>query len=479
MIKTITPQTPPINKEIGDIQQAFNQYQFTKTQADESKDEDNGFYLKQSVDPHIAEFYYNKSGMVASSVDILSEDVILTNKITAISDEIDLEKINECLEELRPQLAYQYGDERLSGAGCSRIIPTHDNGFTLIQLPQKQLKLKKIKHNDGKLYTIVEQLIQNVKTQNNNFYRYYKIFTNEYPTDLQAPGNKGFTGYVTWLGESQFYNYYSIPFWYQNSELINSKICIESLDTKTFNNGNKAEGIVYFNKTGITQLQFNKPLGEEETSESDLNLSSVLPSNIENIKRELKNAGYGVAYLYDESDQNPMTMNYVKLSNDNYSYIQSKVKDIDQSVISRSGIPRERYMINDMKESMNSQKTQAFWEIYTKRLNSLQIPVEKMLRNLIKFLYDVDVEIIIEVPEFSEIINAKINTIKDLFNNALLTLRQALTLLSPYITELDINDIDIQDTLLDSRFYQGRPLTEYGDTPNLDNLGLGDLFAQT
>lgn len=478
MIKTITPQTPPINKEIGDIQQAFNQYQFTKTQADESKDEDNGFYLKQSVDPHIAEFYYNKSGMVASSVDILSEDVILTNKITAISDEIDLEKINECLEELRPQLAYQYGDERLSGAGCSRIIPTNNNGFTLIQLPQKQLKLKKIKHNDGKLYTIVEQLIQNVKTQNNNFYRYYKIFTNEYPTDLQAPGNKGFTGYVTWLGESQFYNYYSIPFWYQNSELINSKICIESLDTKTFNNGNKAEGIVYFNKTGITQLQFNKPLGEEETSESDLNLSSVLPSNIENIKRELKNAGYGVAYLYDESDTNPMTMNYVKLSNDNYQYIQSKVKDIDQSVISRSGIPRERYMINDMKESMNSQKTQAFWEIYTKRLNSLQIPVEKMLRNLIKFLYGIDVEISIEVPEFSEIINAKINTIKDLFNNALLTLRQALTLLSPYITELDIQDIDIQDTLLDSRFYQGKPLTEYGDTPNLTDLGLGDLFAQ-
>lgn len=478
MIKTITPQTPPINKEIGEIQESLNQYQFQTQPNDDSKNEDNGFYLKQSVDPHIAEFYYNKSGMVASSVDILAEDVILTNKITAENDEINLKRINECLEELRPQLAYQYGDERLSGAGCSRIIPTPDNGFTLIQLPQKQLKLKKIKHTDGKQYTIVEQLIQNVNTQNDNYYRYYKIFTNEYPNDLQTPNNKGFNGYVTWLGESQFYNYYSIPFWYQNSELINSKICIESLDTKTFNNGNKAEGIVYFNKTGITQLQFNKPLGEEETSESDLNLSSVLPSNIENIKRELKNAGYGVAYLYDESDQNPMTMNYVKLTNDNYQYIQSKVKDIDQSVISRSGIPRERYMINDIKESMNSQKTQAFWEIYTKRLNSLQIPVEKMLRNLIKFLYGVDVKIKIEVPEFSEIINAKINTIKELFNNALLTLRQALTLLSPYITELDIQDIDIQDTLLDSRFYQGRPLTEYGDTPNLDTLGLGDLFAQ-
>lgn len=463
-----------VNKDVKKIQSELNNYNFEVE--DDSKDESDGFYLKQPVHPLVAEFYYDKNEMVASSVDILAEDVILTNKIYAVNEDYDLTHINKILEDLRPQLSYQYADLELCGAGCSKIVLTEDNTFALVQLPQKQLRLKKVLYSDGNEYTIVEQLLLNGNDASKGFRRYYKIFSNYYPDDLTEYDKNSFDGYVTWLGESQFYNYYKKPFWLQVAEKINSGICIEELDTKTFNKGNNVNGIVYFNKIGVTQMKFNKPIGEEKTREDDLNLSSVLPSNVNILMNEINNAGTGNAFFYEESDT-PMSMQYIKLSNDNYDYIRSKMEDSNQAVISRAGIPRERYMINDIKESMNSQKTQAFWEIYTKHLNSLQVSVEKMLQNLIMFLYGIEVEIVIEVPEFSEIINDKIKTIQGLFKDGLLTLRQSLTLLNPYISELDLDEIDLKDVLLDSRFINGRPLTEFGGTSSIDELGLGEIFG--
>lgn len=476
-IESLKGLNTPVNPELEKIAKQMNtNYSFDVIE--ETKDEDEGYYINQPVNPKIAEYYYDKSDMVASSVDIYAEDTILTNKIIATNDEYDLSKLNKILNKLRLQLSYQYADKKLFGAGCSKIVLFEDGTFTLVQLLQKTLRIKKIKHTDGNFYPIIQQ--EYPKPGGGNDYKYYKRFDIYYPPDLDNYNNKPFSGFVTWLGESQFNNYYEKPFWLQNNENIGAKISIETLDRITFNSGNNANGVFYFNQVGQHDFKSNrppKPMGEEETKEEDLLLSAVLPSNVEILKRELKTAGYGTAFLYEKT-KNPMNLNYVKISNDNYDYISNKIKDINQSVISRSQIPRERYMFNDIKESMNSQKTQAFWEIYTTKIDSNQFEPESMLENLVEFIYGIVIDINIEVPLFSVIKTEKINMIKELFNSALLTLRQALNLINPYISELDLDEIDIEDPILDMRFFNGRSLTDFGGSyPDIESLGLGGVFG--
>jgi hypothetical protein len=160
-----------------------------------------------------------------------------------------------------------------------------------------------------------------------------------------------------------------------------------------------------------------------------------------------------------------MTMDYITISDNNYTYLQEKAKTADQKIISSFGIPRERYMINDVKESMNSHKSAAFWEIYTKSLNAKQLFYEHGLLEVIEECYpdlEHDIEIDIEVPMFSELINAKISVFTDLFMKGLITLKQTIILLSKYISDLNTEDYDFTNPIYEMRFFQGKPLDDYG-----------------
>jgi hypothetical protein len=113
---------------------------------------------------------------------------------------------------------------------------------------------------------------------------------------------------------------------------------------------------------------------------------------------------------------------------------------------------------------MNSHKSAAFWEIYTKSLNAKQLFYEHGLLEVIEECYpelEHDIEIDIEVPMFSELINAKINTFTDLFMKGLITLKQTIILLSKYISDLNTEDYDFTNPIYEMRFFQGRPLDDY------------------
>jgi len=209
------------------------------------------------------------------------------------------------------------------------------------------------------------------------------------------------------------------------------------------------------NKTGVKTLKSNVNQVDDDGEPVPATLDDVLPTYPSLLKKELNSSGFGNAIFYEESDQ-PLTANYVNLSQENYEYLDTKLNNLKDNLISRSKIPRERYMLNDIKESMNSQKTVAFWEIYTKYLASLQgheiIPV---IRNILEIIYGVTFKVSLTVPEFEEIKNSRINEIRENFKTGLITFGEAIT----EIANIEGKTVNLDENpLFDEYFYNGQPM---------------------
>ena len=488
-MKKFKIQGETVNKEIELIKSTLDQTANAKlqsatkipTESDKKDTSTKSKYLTPPIKPVLATYYFDRNLMLARSCDILSEDVILGNTINISikdeqdeteSSELDLPDITNIIDSVQKsqvEISYMCGDYELNGAGCCKILRFEEvDEFRLVQLPMESLQVVKVveeKLQSTPIYLIEQSMGVGDK-------KYYKIIGQTYPEDYTAYDGKEL-GLCWWIGGDNFYKFFKKPKWLQSIEPLNCQIALESLDTEKINSGNNVNGILFFNKESGIPIPTFKPPGdgdsdEENTDPTQDELKALAElSGAQAIANELKAAGTGTAVLYEET-RNPMKMDYVKISDDNYNYLQEKAKAADQKIISSFSIPRERYMINDVKESMNSQKTAAFWEIYTKSLNAKQLIYEAGLLEVIEecypdFEYDLDIDI--EVPIFSELVNAKIAIFTDLFMKGLITLKQTIVLLAKYISDLNIEDHDFTNPIYDMRFFQGKPLDDYVMTP--------------
>ena len=99
-------------------------------------------------------------------------------------------------------------------------------------------------------------------------------------------------------------------------------------------------------------------------------------------------------------------------------------------------------MINTEKESMNSNKTQSIWEIYTLDLKTEQSKIKEYIKELIFELYSIEVSVEIEVPLFSDRKEIEINNLINEWNAGLLTLKQTIEGLSEYTNVIDLKQYD-------------------------------------
>jgi len=463
-----------VNKEVELIKSALDKTANNKlkiaTESDKKDTSTRSKYLIPPIRPDIASYYFDKSFMLARSCDILAEDLILGNVINIKvkedldeneeSSEYDIDNIITSVKKSQVEISYMACDYELSGAGCCKILRFEEaNEFRLVQLPMESLHV--IKVMDEKLQPTPIYLIEQSLGITDK--KYYKIIGETYPEEYTTYDGKEL-GLAWWIGGDNFYRFFKKPKWLQSIESMNSQIALESFDTEKINSGNNLNGVLFFNKeAGIPIPKFNNNDEDSDLTPEELKALTEL-SGAQTIANEIKAAGTGTAVLYEES-RNKMTMDYITISDNNYTYLQEKAKTADQKIISSFGIPRERYMINDVKESMNSQKTAAFWEIYSKSLNAKQLFYEHGLLEVIEECYpdlEHELDIDIEVPMFSELINAKINTFTDLFMKGLITLKQTIILLSKYISDLNTEDYDFTNPIYEMRFFQGKPLDDYG-----------------
>ena len=123
-------------------------------------------------------------------------------------------------------------------------------------------------------------------------------------------------------------------------------------------------------------------------------------------------------------------------------------------------------MIDDVTESMNSNKFNTIYEIQTKSLEKEQLPFEIQF-----FKYECMVDI--ETPIFSDKKDVEINTILTLFNNGIITLGETIKAIIVYFPafELEYNNVN---PLFNERYYNGRLLgtNEYSqeDIDQLDGV---------
>ena len=179
-------------------------------------------------------------------------------------------------------------------------------------------------------------------------------------------------------------------------------------------------------------------------------------SREEIIAEELTSTDSGIAVVFTESNR-PVSFDFTNIENSNYEYLENLQEKAEQSVLNCYNIPLARLMINTEKESMNSNKTQSIWEIYTLDLRTEQSRIKEFIKELVYEIYEIKVDVEIEVPIFSDRREIEINNLINQWQNGVLTLRQTIEGLSEYTNVIDLNNYDfsVNEDLWDYRQIQG------------------------
>ena len=418
-----------------------------------------GVELKPPVSMRDCKYVFDNSSYVAKCCRILAKDLIL-NKLTLVAEDEEndkvIEKIQENLLENITELYNMLIDYYYAGIGAVEYAHGKHR-FTLKQIPINTTRILRVNIHGYECF-LLKQTIQSTTN-------YFKIMGEEYPEDFLVYDNQRL-GECSLLGGDNFYQFFSTPLWVQERDKIFTEIAISSKNYNTISNGNIATGILNVN----LEPQLVKPVQYDETGEA-----VSTKSREELIMEELLGTDSGVAVIFTESNR-PISLDYVKLENDNYSYLESLQEKAEAATLNCYNIPLARLMINTEKESMNSNKTQSIWEIYTLDLRTEQSKIKEFIQELIYTLYTIRVDVDIELPIFSDRREIEINNILNEWDKGVLTLRQTIEALSEYTPIIDLKkyDFTIHPDLWDYRQIPG-----YYDYLNeVDLLKLDEVEAQ-
>ena len=386
-----------------------------------------GVELRPPVSMSDCKYVFDNSSYVAKCCRIKAQDIIL-NDITLTNDTGDpaldkvVSKIQENLVENILEFYFIFIDYYYAGLGVLEYAWGH-NRFTCKQIPVNTTSI--IRANvDGKECYLLRQRIQSSTN-------YFRIMGEDYPPGFNSYDNKPL-GDCCLVGGDNFYTFFSTPLWLQERDKIFTEIAISNRNYNTISNGNIATGILNIN----LEPQPLKPVNLN----NDADDVKVL-SREEVIANEIMNTDSGIAVVFTESNR-PISFDFTNIENNNYDYLESQQEKAEQATLNCYNIPLARLMINTEKESMNSNKTQSIWEIYTLDLRTEQRKAKEFIKELIYELYSIDVLVDIEVPIFSDRREIEINTILSEWNAGVLNLRQTIEALSEYTSIIDLNEYD-------------------------------------
>jgi len=410
--------------------------------------------LKPPVSFEDCKYVFDNSSYVAKCCRIKAQDIIYNDLTLVNEDDIKFDgKVQTIEDNLLENIDELYNflvDYYYAGLGVIEYV-FGKHRFSLKQIPVNTCKIIRVKINNEDYY-LLQQKIQNVTN-------YFKIMGEVYPPNFSHYDNR-LLGYCSLLGGDNFYQFFSTPLWVQEKEKIFTEIAISNKNYNTIENGNIATGILNIN----LEPQPLKPVRYDEN-----NNPIVEPTREEVIANELVDNDSGIAVVFTESNR-PIAFDFTRIENDNYSYLESQEEKCEQAVLNCYNIPLARLMINTEKESMNSNKTQSIWEIYTLDLRTQQRPIKLFIQQLIKDLYSIDVSVELGVPIFSDRREIEINNILNQWDKGVLNLKQTITALSEYTNVIDLKDYDFS---VNTNLWEFRQIDGYYDLLNeVDKLSL-------
>ena len=399
------------------------------TELFQSESEDtatNNVTLKPPVPFSDCKYVFDNSSYVAKCCRIKAQDIIL-NTLTLVNEsdakyDTVVQKIQSNLVENITELYFMLIDYYYAGLGVIEYAyGTHK--FTLKQIPVNTTSIIRVTYQNQDYYL----LQQKIQTHTN----YFKIMGEEYPPTFSQYNGQPL-GECALMGGDNFYNFFATPLWVQEKDKIFTEIAISNKNYNTISNGNIATGILNIN----LEPQPFKPVVYDE-----LGNETQTKSREEIIAEELTGTENGIAVVFTESNR-PISFDFTNIENNNYEYLEVLQEKAEQSVLNCYNIPLARLMINTEKESMNSNKTQSIWEIYTLDLKTEQSKIKEYIKELIFELYSIEVSVEIEVPLFSDRKEIEINNLINEWNAGLLTLKQTIEGLSEYTSVIDLKQYD-------------------------------------
>ena len=397
-------------------------------------DESNYGFIYPPVSAGITEYVLKHNGRLRKCTLVLAQDTILQDYIFKDNNGEPIfgdtksigfwNKKNKYNLYLAVMQRYQYG----YGA-CEVIYNDAGEVSGLLQIPSQTMCIQKTDDN-------VYYAVQNNMNVVNRKFRIYNLLDTYPKSDDELP-------IVLWLGGSETYRFYDVPVWYPDCDSILGQINLNLLTAQQINEGNSISGILNIN-------------GPPQRPNPNTGLTVE-----EQIRQQMKKTGTGVmvSYLESASKDFPINYEFIKISQDNYDYLESFSKNVDDSIMSEYCIPKVRLMIDDTTESMNSNKSDTIWQIYAISLQYEQFSNELIIQEFNQIFFDENYELDMSIPIFSDKRQIELSTVDTLFKSGLLTIGEAITKISEYYPELKINEkIDLDDPLMSSRFFNGNAL---------------------
>lgn len=335
------------------------------------------------------------------------------------------------------------------GFGGMEIIFDEDTNLPakLSQIPAETLTIKQIRFN-GNTYHFARY----------NYDGDEKIFciTREDYTGLPEEYNIGIDGWVMWLGGGTESKWYSKPIWYSAYNDLLTAIRKKELDYNTIQNDNIPKAVLF-----IEAPPDNPRDGEMGIYDS--------------LKQQFADSEGGIAISYFETpmDVDILKTEYIKIQDDNFQYLNELIKQTDNSLLSLYRVPTIRLMIDNNKESLNSNKSQTVYEIYTLDLESYQYPIEEEIDILTTLFYEKDIYCEIKTPIFVDNKHIQAQTILEFYDVGILELGDTLKMVRRLFPEHDWSEIDWNDPELAQRFYHGMLFS----TPGVDT-GMRNIVGQ-
>ena len=444
------------------------EYEINKMQIHDTKepitrkteDQKNYTRIEPLIPVRVAKNLILSNDLLSTCIETLSQDIIL-NEINILNNE--LEQVNSNITDFWNtntiyELYLALQDRIGYGYGALEIIFNADGTpAALKQISAETLTISveqnRYETNQQSYYALYNNGTEHIKMKLSRY--------NYTPEDDELQT-------VLWLGGGRVSDYYDIPVWLPAFNKISADALLDELNAKKINEGNLISGILT-----VVSPPMNKTIVNEETGEVTKITGKEQIDNT--LHEQMTSAGTGIMTLHLQqlTAELPLNVQYIPITESNYDYLRNLAEDCDNSILRLFKIPKVRLMIDDVKESMNSNKSDTIWEIYTKELISLQKVYEGIITVFNNKYFQTETIIDIEVPIFSDKKQIEVESTIKLFNNGLLTLNQALKNLKQYYPELDIEE----DRTLDGRYYNGQVLGMADYEEETTNTDLEELYA--
>lgn len=410
-------------------------------------DEGVGTFIDPLIPMGEARYIYHRSSILRKVVEIEAQDVIL-NKYTLEGVGEDSSRFDAFWNESNKYQLYLAGIEYFTyGFGALEVVFNGNRADKLVQIPAYSVRILRETYNINDEEVVFYYLIQTVNSVRNKFRLTHKDYSILDDLGIDDASN----GYALWIGGGADSDWYALPHWIHAKNNLLTLIEIDELNNEKIYNGNIPSGVMLF--TGPRQLTKN---GEDPIEKK--------------LSEELKSSGAGTVFSYIATPTNDakIDVDYTALEDNNYEYLEALKEDALQSLLNACNIPKVRLMIDDTKESLNSQKSDTIYEIYNVGIACNQSFFKQILNGFCKNYLGVHSEIVIALPEFVEKTQSRAEIIMQLFDKGLVTLGQAVDLLSDILPELNLDStIDI-DANKDNRYYNGKLLGSMDDMSSDD-----------